>query len=268
MLQNLSLIQGSMLSAMDGEIGRILDFQFEAQSWTIRYVVAETGGWLGGRKVLLSPRSLAPGSLGPRLNGHGELQVNLWRKKIADSPPFESYHPITRLYEEEFHQHYGLPLYWCSPGLWRGADPGPAPSAEGAFALMQNMELADLRSTNAYRASSIHACDGIMGILSDFRVDSASWLIKELLLETGQWYFGKEIRVRTSDVDRLHWEASFVNVRLTRNDLRNTPSHHVAHAAPIPWTHRHTHKAGAFQNQGLIQEKPSKTHGAASAPPA
>jgi hypothetical protein len=233
MLQNLSLFQGSMLSAMDGEIGRILDFQFEARSWTIRYVVAETGGWLNFRKVLISPRSFAPDVLGLNPNGHGLLQVNLWRKKIADSPPFDSCHPITRLYEEEFHQHYGLPLYWCSPGLWHGADPGPTPSAEGAFALLQNMDQADLRSTNAYQASSVHASDGIMGTLSDFRIDSANWLIRELLLETGHWYFGKEIRVRTGDVDHLQCEDSFVNVRLTRKDLRNTLSHHVAHAEQI-----------------------------------
>jgi len=233
MLQNLSLFYGTTLSAMDGDIGRIIDFQFEAQSWIIRYVVAETGGWLGGRKVLISPHSFAPDALGPNPNGYGQLQVNLCREKITDSPPFDSVHAITRLYEEEFHQHYGLPLYWCSPGFWRGADPGPTPTFDGPSASPQNTELADLRSTHSYKDSKIHACDGIMGSLRDFRVDPATWLIRELLLETGHWYFGKEIRVRTGDVDRLPSEAAFVNVHLTRKDLQNTLSHHVAHAELI-----------------------------------
>jgi hypothetical protein len=46
---------GARLHARDGEIGHLKDFFFDDQSWTIRYLVADTGNWLPNRKVLLSP---------------------------------------------------------------------------------------------------------------------------------------------------------------------------------------------------------------------
>jgi len=31
---------------------------FDDEKWTIRHLVVDTGGWLSGRKVLISPRSV------------------------------------------------------------------------------------------------------------------------------------------------------------------------------------------------------------------
>jgi len=229
MLQNLGLFHGSQLRSMDGDIGRILDFQFDARSWIIRYVVVEAGAWLGGRKLLISPGSFAPDALAPNPNGYGQFHVNLRRQMVAESPPYDAHYPITRLYEEEYHQYYGMPPYWRSPVLWRGSDSEVVAVSEASPVPDLDESRAELRSANAFKGTSIHAWDGLMGKLADFRFDSASWTIRELLLETGHWYFGKEIRVRTSDVERLRKEPSFVNVHFMRKDLRETLSHHVAH---------------------------------------
>ena len=43
------------LGALDGEIGHVKDFYFDDQISVVRYVVADTGSWLAGRKVLISP---------------------------------------------------------------------------------------------------------------------------------------------------------------------------------------------------------------------
>jgi hypothetical protein len=34
------------LGARDGEIGKVKEFYFDDRSWTVRYLVAETGNWL------------------------------------------------------------------------------------------------------------------------------------------------------------------------------------------------------------------------------
>ena len=48
-------LKGNTIVATDGDIGKVDDFYFDDKSWTIRYLVADTGNWLLGRKVLLSP---------------------------------------------------------------------------------------------------------------------------------------------------------------------------------------------------------------------
>ncbi|MEW6652987.1 MAG: PRC-barrel domain-containing protein [Bacteroidota bacterium] len=46
------------LHSRDGEIGKVKEFYFDDNHWTIRYLVADTGNWLTGRQVLISPYAL------------------------------------------------------------------------------------------------------------------------------------------------------------------------------------------------------------------
>jgi hypothetical protein len=55
MLQNIKELYGRKLAALDGDIGHVKDFYFDDENWVIRYLVADTGSWLTGRLVLLTP---------------------------------------------------------------------------------------------------------------------------------------------------------------------------------------------------------------------
>ena len=81
MLQSTKRLHGYKLGASDGAIGHVKDFYFDDRAWTVRYVVADTGSWIQGRLVLLSPRAF--GKL-----DHDEkvLDVNLTRRQIERSP--------------------------------------------------------------------------------------------------------------------------------------------------------------------------------------
>ena len=57
MLRSIKQLYGDKLGASDGEIGQVKDFYFDDQSWTVRYLVADTGSWLPGRQVLISPHA-------------------------------------------------------------------------------------------------------------------------------------------------------------------------------------------------------------------
>ena len=74
------------------------DFYFDDQSWAVRYVVADTGSWLSGRQVLLSPHSFGNFHQAGKI-----LTVNLTRKQIESSPVIESHKPVSRQYEEEYY---------------------------------------------------------------------------------------------------------------------------------------------------------------------
>ena len=55
MLQSARDLRGYTIRASDGDIGEIYDVYFDDESWSVRYVVVETGNWLFNRRVLLSP---------------------------------------------------------------------------------------------------------------------------------------------------------------------------------------------------------------------
>ena len=59
MLRSVNGLIGYAIRATDGDLERVDDFHLDDQTWMIRYVVAEAGNWLFGRKVLLSPAALS-----------------------------------------------------------------------------------------------------------------------------------------------------------------------------------------------------------------
>ncbi len=58
MLNKAKVLRGYTLHSLDGEIGKIQEFYFDDQYWTIRYLVGDTGNWLTGKQVLISPYAL------------------------------------------------------------------------------------------------------------------------------------------------------------------------------------------------------------------
>ena len=59
MLSKVKTLEGYKLDTLDGEIGNVKEFYFDDRHWTIRYLVANTGTWLIGRQVLISPYALS-----------------------------------------------------------------------------------------------------------------------------------------------------------------------------------------------------------------
>jgi hypothetical protein len=230
MLRSIKQLYGDKLGASDGEIGHVKDFYFDDQNWVVRYLVADTGSWLTGRKVLISPH--ACGSL----DRAGKLVlVNLTRKQIEDSPPIESHKPLSRQYEEEYYRYYGWPYYWEGSGLWGMSGfpilelpPKPLPGGpvSGVGRLSESAD-AHLRSTQAVNGYHIQASDGTLGHICDFMMDGQSWAIRQLVIKTGHRFSGKEVQIPTSKVGRISYEQSTVSVNLTSEAVAQSPEHHL-----------------------------------------
>jgi len=58
MLRSIKQLYGNKLGASDGDLGQVKDFCFDDQNRAVRYLVADTGSWLPGRQVLISPYDL------------------------------------------------------------------------------------------------------------------------------------------------------------------------------------------------------------------
>jgi sporulation protein YlmC with PRC-barrel domain len=236
MLRSVKQLIGDKLGASDGEIGHVQDFYFDDQDWAVRYLVADTGSWLPGRQVLLSPHSLG------RLDQAGKvLLVNLTRKQIENSPSIESHKPVSRQYEEEYYRYYGWPYYWQGDALWGMSGfpilelPATPLPSEPAAAPGPQPERADahLRSAQVVNGYHIKASDGMIGHVCDFIIDAQSWAIRQLVIKTGHRLSGREVQIPTSKVDRISYEESTVFVNLTREAVEQSPEHHLAPAVSL-----------------------------------
>ena len=229
MLKSVTHLQGVTIQATDGEIGKVDQFYFDDETWTIRYLVVNTSRWLDGRLVLISPIAL-----GQKGWASKRLDVALTKKQIEDSPPIDTHKPVSRQHEALYLGYYGYPYYWGGPYLWGLATypAGLAVQREAATAAEElearaGKESADshLRSTNEVKGYHIEAVDGEIGHVNDFIVDDETWAIRYLEVDTRNWWPGKKVLVSPAWIDNVSWPDSKVYVDLSRETIKNGPEY-------------------------------------------
>ena len=120
MLRNVRNLLGFGIRATDGVIGTVDDLYFDDQDWTIRYFVVNTGSWLTGRKVLVSPIAISSPAWITRV-----LPAALTKAQVEHSPDIDTRKPVSRQNETEYLGYYGYSHYWGGSGVWGlGAYPG------------------------------------------------------------------------------------------------------------------------------------------------
>jgi hypothetical protein len=231
MLRSIKQLYGDKLGASDGEIGHVKDFYFDDQNWAIRYLVADTGSWLPGRQVLLTPHSLG------RLDQAGKvLRVNLTRKQIEDSPSIASHKPVSRQYEEEYYRYYGWPYYWQGDALWGLSGfpilelPPKTLPVEPSARNVPPLERADahLLSTRAVHGYQIKATDAMIGHICDFMMDAESWVIGQLAAKTGHRFSGDEVLIPTKAVEWISYDDSTVFLNCNNEAAQHSPGRDLA----------------------------------------
>lgn len=224
MQRNIKTFYGCKLAALDGDIGHVKDFYFDDKAWVLRYLVADTGSWLSGRQVLLTPHTFG------HLDSEGKsLSINLTRKRIEHSPSIELHKPVSRQYEIEYYRYYGWFPYW-SPAAMDGLGdlsilPTPSEDQIEARGLHPHRENKHLRSTLAVTGYAIHAVDGGTGTVSGFIVDDETWAVRDLVAETGRWLSKREVLIPSGKIGRISYEDSRVFVNLTKSAIRHITEH-------------------------------------------
>ena len=209
------------LKGKDGEIGSAKEFYFDDKFWAIRYLVADTGNWLTGRKVLLSPYALV------NINEEEEnIVVNLSEKQIEDSPSLESDKPVSRQFEKQYSDYYALPGYWDGGLMW-GAYPYILREINESEEEKHKKESWDphLRSTKDVTGHDIQANDGELGHVEDFIIDDETWAIRYLIIDTKNWWGGKKVLISPKWIDRISWKESKVFINLSRETIKQSPEY-------------------------------------------
>ena len=234
MLRSLNDLEQYSVSATDGDIGTVVNFLVDDESWTVRYLVVETGddGFPDWRRVLISPISFRQADWPTH-----RFELSLTKDKIRNSPGVDRDMPISRRHEQEYCRYYDYPLYWGYSGPFvvnrglpatRAADrPAEAP-AEPAESAPGDIHL---RSAEELRGYHIQGRDGAIGHVEDFLVDDDTWEVRYLVVATSNWWFGKKVLVAPRQASRISWEERKVYVELSRQQVKDSPAWHES-AAP------------------------------------
>ncbi|MGZ0017521.1 PRC-barrel domain-containing protein [Yeosuana sp. AK3] len=255
MLINAKTLKGYKLNGIDGEVGKVNEFYFDDKYWTIRYLIAETGGWLTGRQVLISPYALT--EVNEKLK---HINIDLTKKQIENSPSLESDKPVSRQFEVGYYGYYGYPTYWGGSYMWGYYPNIMRDSKEWKKAAQEEEKTWDshLRSTNTVSGYHLQANDGEIGHVKDFVIDEDTWAIRYLIIDTKNWWPGKIVLVSPQWVERVSWDESKVFVNLSREIIKKSPEYNDESLLSREYEiqlHQHYNRKGYWLDEPIVKRQ-------------
>jgi sporulation protein YlmC with PRC-barrel domain len=225
MLRLMTTLSGCKISAKDGTVGKVKDFLFDEENWTVRWLVADTGRWLPGRKVLISPLSLKKVDWTTQT-----FDVRMTQKEIENAPALDEDAPVSREYERRWYDAYGYPYYWGTADL-HGASAAPiagmettsVPEPEKLIEEPPPEEETVLRSVKEVDNYHIQAADGAIGHIEDFVMDDETWTIRYLVVDTRNWLPGRKVLLAPAWIGSIHWIEKDVTTPLSRDAIKAAP---------------------------------------------
>ena len=225
MLDTAKSLKGYRLQATDGTLGKVEEFYFDDKHWAVRYLVADTGDWLTGRQVLISPHALTAVDRQART-----VSIHLTKKKIAESPSLDSDKPVSKQFEESYYVYYGWPMYWSGPFMW-GAYPYllPGPGKVREVDGRHDAWDPNLRSTRHVTGFTVVASDGEIGHVDDFVIDDETWAIRYLVVATHNWWPGKKVLISPRWIESINSDhMGTMKIDLSREAIKSSPEYKEA----------------------------------------
>ncbi len=229
MKRNLKSLTGFTIGGIDGEVGKVKEFYFDDETWTIRYLVVETGSWLFGRKILLSPDALLTPDWENQI-----FPVVLTMEQIKGSPEIDTDKPVSRQHEIELYGYYPWGAYY-----WRGGGGLGIAGMGMSYPLAMNHAVKEddvsvddksdddshLRSIDTVTGYNIKATDGEIGDVEDFIINTNTWAIDFMEVDTGNWFPGKKVLISPKWIKEINWENSSVIVNASEEQVKNSPEY-------------------------------------------
>jgi uncharacterized protein YrrD len=228
-MNNASRLIGKTIDAVKGEIGSVHDLYFDDQTWSVRYLVVDTGKWLPGRKVLVAPEAIVK-----PWHHQAAIAVKLTTEQIRSSPDMDIAIPVSRAVEELLYRHYQWTPYWDSTIGPIPPMPPPPPALtveedrQEAGQMAESLVDVRLRSANELGGYHVNARDGEVGYVEDLLLDDDLSRILFLVVEVKGWLFGKKVLAGPSLISRVDWATSTVHVDANRQALKSAQEYNPA----------------------------------------
>jgi uncharacterized protein YrrD len=217
MQRNINNLIGYRIGATDGEIGKVEEFYFDDETWTIRYLIVLTGNWLANRKVLISPVALVRDSPAFR-----SFPVDLACEQIRNSPDIDTAKPVSRQQETALASYYPWQSYWFAgftPILSSSTPVRQIPSAPVPGPPAADLHLRSSRQVTGY---NLHTTDGGIGHIIDFILDDETWQVLYLVVDTRHWFGGKKVLIGVHHITAVEWSNSNVFVDITTEAVKSS----------------------------------------------
>lgn len=234
MLHSIKKLEGIRILTAGEEVGSVEEVYFDDEQWVIRYLIVDTGGWLGGRLVLISPYAVQSIDW-----LHRTLFVKLTRQQVEGAPGIDTHKTVSRQQEAEYHRYYGYPQYWQSETFWAwGAMPVISPPDPQIREEEEARRRADakragadahLRSSEVVLGYRIEASDDSIGHVADFLFDEKTWAIRYLIVDTRNWLHGKHVLVSPQWIREVSWSERTLNLAITRRQIEQSPEYDPGH---------------------------------------
>jgi hypothetical protein len=195
-LRNVSDLKNYAIHAEDGNIGHLKDCYIDDESWIIRHLVVDIGGWPMRRKILISPFEI-----GMPNDQNRELPVTLTREQIKSRPNLraQTMAPIR--------------------------DAISFPKVEYAVGITQRQDGRRLRSCREITNDHIRAIDGDIGHLKGMLVDIETWTIRYLIVNIGNWWLGHQTLIAPRWIKAVSCQDAYAAINLTRQTILDAPSY-------------------------------------------
>ena len=80
-----------------------------------------------------------------------------------------------------------------------------------------------LRHESEITGYAIHAKDGLIGTVSDFLFNDATWLVRWLVIDTGNWLPGRKVLLPPSALAAVNHMGRQFSVKLTKQQVKECP---------------------------------------------
>lgn len=209
-MKSLRGLWGFKIQASDGALGKVQDFLFDDEAWTIRYLVAEIGSWMRSRDILVLPEYLEGVAAGDRV-----FLVNLDKASLRNGPTIDEDKPVSLQQSLPWQIIYQGPEGFVLTGLSRETleKTWKRPSGDP-----------HLRSVRELIGYCVYALDGEVGHVKDFLVNDSLYMIAYMCVTIPRPRRNRLRMISVDLIETVSWPETRVVIDATRTAVKNAPT--------------------------------------------
>ncbi|MFT4839743.1 MAG: sporulation protein YlmC with PRC-barrel domain [Planctomycetota bacterium] len=185
-------ITGFRATATDGELGKVLGFGFDDQTWEVSCVIVRAG-WFPGHVVMVDSKSVK------MVDGAKKrIFFDLTKEGLRNQAAIDSNPPVHKLEER----------------LQSGRSDASPSQAQ--------VESTHLRNTSVVIGYRAEATDGGVGKVCDIIVDTKAWRVHELVVREGR-LFGTLRALAPQWAIAIDWATKQVKLLVDKEAVRSSP---------------------------------------------